>query len=48
MFLMLAVIFTFLVLGLLARRLGTSENVAIALIASVMTMLYMLFTQRFI
>ena len=46
MFLMLGVIFLYLALGLLAPRLGTREHVAIVLIASTMTTIYVVFANK--
>ena len=44
--LMLAVIFVCIVLGLLAPRIGTREQLAVGVIAVAMTCLYF-FTRRF-
>jgi len=46
MFLMLAVMFLYVALGLFVRRLGTSEYVVVALIASMMTVIYFVFANR--
>lgn len=45
MTLMLAVILAYILFGLLTPRLGTREHVAIALIAVMMTMTYLLFAR---
>jgi hypothetical protein len=45
--LMLAAIFASIGLGLVARRLGRRENLALACIAVVMTTLYCIFPWRF-
>jgi hypothetical protein len=45
--LMLLVIFLCIVLGLLAPRLGSREQLAIVLVATAMTALYFFFPARF-
>jgi len=46
MFLMLAVIFLYTAIGLLRRQVGTREHVAVGLIASVMTAVYVVFANK--
>jgi hypothetical protein len=46
MFLMLAVIFLYVAMGLLARRIGAREHAMVALVASTMTLIYVLFANR--
>ena len=45
-FLMLAVIFLYVAIGLFVRRLGASEYAAVALLAGMMTTIYVLFANR--
>jgi len=45
--LMLSVIFSCVLLGLVARRFGAREQIAVVILATGMTLLYLFFSARF-
>ena len=44
---MLAVIFSYLLVGLLSKRFGPRQHAAVAVLGTAMTALYLVFSNRF-